>query len=255
MRKISYVMSISGSLVFLIVFLASFTMPFLIESWGKGLIVAEVQSRVETSVKRAFDSKVNNYVARRTNLNEARIAAIDKLLKTTLPTKVQEISARMRDPSCTCRAIFNRLKTKSLITERFNLQNINEKLTNVIEVKYAEVTSGLIKEARIFSSANLLVFLALGLITWWRPKANIHLVLPIIILLGSALLVGYFYLFQQDWMHSIIFNDFVGFAYYAYLSIAIFWLIDIVLWHGFITRLIIELITSVFNHAVSVLLC
>ncbi|WP_182417803.1 hypothetical protein [Bartonella sp. HY038] len=255
MRKIAYLMSIIGSLFFLIVFLASFTMPFLIENWGKVLIVGEVQSRVEKTVKRAFDSKVGNYVARRTNLNEARIAAIDKLLKTTLPTKVKEISARMRDPDCTCRAIFNALKTKSLITERFNLQNINEKLTNLIEVKYAEVTSGLIKETRIFSSANLLVFLALGLITWLRPRANIHLVLPMIILLGSALLVGYFYLFQQDWMHTIIFNDFVGFAYYAYLSIAIFWLIDILCWHGFITRIVLEFISSLFSLAVSILPC
>jgi hypothetical protein len=60
-----------------------------------------------------------------------------------------------------------------------------------------------------------------------RKRAGLQLVLPTVVLLGAAGLAGYLYLFNQDWLHTIIFSEYVGLGYFVYLALAVALLTDV----------------------------
>jgi hypothetical protein len=90
------------------------------------------------------------------------------------------------------------------------------------------MTRGLIREVRIFSGANALVFLALGLMACFWTRAGRQLLVPASILLGAALLVGCTYVFNQDWLKTILLGDYVGLWYFSYLGLALAFMLDVV---------------------------
>ena len=52
--------------------------------------------------------------------------------------------------------------------------------------------------------------------------------LPAVVLLGAAAVTGALYLFNQNWLHTIVYNDYVGMAYLVYLAAVAVALTDIV---------------------------
>ena len=114
-----------------------------------------------------------------------------------------------------------------------------------METAYAEVTRGLIREVRIFSSANALVFLALGAIATFWAGAGRQLLVPATILLGAALLVGCTYVFNQDWLQTVLLADYVGLWYFSYLLIAIGFMLDVVFNRARASTLLIIFVLSV----------
>jgi hypothetical protein len=53
-------------------------------------------------------------------------------------------------------------------------------------------------------------------------------VLPAVVLLGAVTATSRIYLFNQDWLHSVVYSDYVGFAYLGYLALASALLADVV---------------------------
>ena len=68
-----------------------------------------------------------------------------------------------------------------------------------------------------------------------KPQAIKHLFLPAILLFLSSIISSYFYLFQQNWFFTIIYNSYVGWAYLAYLGVVFAFLSDIAFNHGRVT--------------------
>ena len=120
-----------------------------------------------------------------------------------------------------------------------------------MESAYAEMTRGLIREVRIFSGANALVFLVLGLIAVFWTRAGRQLLVPATVLLGAALLVGCTYAFNQDWLHTILLGDYVGLWYFSYLLVAIAFMLDVVFNRARTTMLLVFIVTSVVGAAVT----
>jgi uncharacterized membrane protein (GlpM family) len=80
------------------------------------------------------------------------------------------------------------------------------------------VAASVTREFRIFTGANTLAFATLGLLAMLRRRAGMQLLVPATILLGATLVVGASYVFGQDWLHAIVFGDYIGLAYFAYLG-------------------------------------
>lgn len=59
-----------------------------------------------------------------------------------------------------------------------------------------------------------------------RRNARLHLLPPAALLVCSAFVVGWFYLFEQDWLHTILFNDYVGVWYFAWVGAAFLFVCD-----------------------------
>lgn len=90
-----------------------------------------------------------------------------------------------------------------------------------------QVAGALLREVRIFTAANALVFLLLFATTYARRRAGLQLLLPAVVLAGAAVLVAGLYLFGQDWLHTIVFSDYTGLTYFAYLGAAMLFLADV----------------------------
>ena len=71
-----------------------------------------------------------------------------------------------------------------------------------------------------------------------------HLFLPGVLLSASTLICSYFYIFQQNWLMTIIHGDYLGFIYLAWLGVVFLFLCDIVLNRGRVTS---EILNAFFN--------
>jgi hypothetical protein len=67
--------------------------------------------------------------------------------------------------------------------------------------------------------------------------------------------VGWFYLFRQDWLHAILFSDYVGLTYFAWLAAPALLLGDVLLNRGRISGHLLNAGSSVAGSALSVLPC
>ncbi|UJB18921.1 MULTISPECIES: hypothetical protein [Lysobacter] len=227
MRIVALFASVLGALVFGGALIYSFVRPIAIESLARDLIRVEVQQRVGETLRSLDDTALSPIAARMSERARARAAQIRRQLDENLPRRVAEIATQMRDPDCACRARIETGTTTVLQAQRERLLDMDTRLTRAIGDRYMQVADALIREFRIFSGANALVFVLLGAVTLARPRAGVHLLLPLLVLVGAAGLTAYFYLFQQDWLRTIVFGDYVGFAYLAYLGLAALGLSDI----------------------------
>jgi hypothetical protein len=66
-----------------------------------------------------------------------------------------------------------------------------------------------------------------------------------VILVCSAGVVGWFYLFQQNWLHTIVFSNYVGMSYFAYLAAPVLLIGDVMLNRGRVTAHLLNAGSSV----------
>lgn len=121
--------------------------------------------------------------------------------------------------------------------------------------KYMEVATELQRDIRIFTGSNTIVFLLLLLISYLKPKAVNHLFLPGVLLLTATLISSFFYIFEQNWLFTIIYNNYPGFAYLGYVGIVFLFLCDIVFNRARVTTEILNGILNVIGSAASVSPC
>lgn len=119
---------------------------------------------------------------------------------------------------CECRKRLVDAARESARGRLGSLEQVSERLQGLIESAYASVSTQLLREFRIFTGVNALAFALLIGLAQWRRAAALQLVLPAAVLLGSVALTGGFYLFNQNWLHTLVFGQYVGFGYVAYLA-------------------------------------
>jgi len=64
------------------------------------------------------------------------------------------------------------------------------------------------------------------------------------LMLLSTVVSSYFYIFKQNWFYTVIYNDFVGYAYLMYLGLIFFFLCDIIFNKA---RIITEIVNMILN--------
>jgi ABC-type multidrug transport system fused ATPase/permease subunit len=228
MRTIVALISTLGLLLFGSAFVLSFINPGFVESVGRSVVRLEVERRVGEKLGSIEGSKIVSITERICGRNAAEILEIKQKLADGLPQKVAAVAAEMRNLDCPCRKAIERSMT-SVFEGRVNdLAHMNERLMLLIRTKHVEVAESLTREFRIFSGANALIFALLGFTLAFRRRATLQLALPTLVLLGASSLVAYLYIFKQDWLHTVVFAEYVGLGYFAYLAAAVAFLADIV---------------------------
>lgn len=245
LRRAILVAAVLGLVVFTLLFAASLRYPTVLEQWARQAIAQEVQQRVETQLDGLSNSALGSAASGVIEANKRQQAAAREPLAQALPSKISIVMAAMLDPECTCRKaavdpnrdakILHRAKildnnaARSSIAE---LDKMNARLTGLIESKYRDVAQSLHREVRIFSGANALVFLLLAVIALvWKRRA-VQLLAPTVVLVGAAAITGAIYLFNQDWLQTVLFNDYVGLWYLPYLGVALAFMLDVVFNRG-----------------------
>ena len=99
------------------------------------------------------------------------------------------------------------------------------------------------------------MFLILLVVSWVKPQALTHLFVPALLLLVATVVSSCIYIIGQDWFYTILYNDYMGFAYLGYIAAIFSVLVDIVLNKARATTEIINGIANAVGSAFSVMPC
>ena len=219
--------SVIGTTLFSLPYITSILNPGYVEVVAKEIIRLQVEKTVHEKID-SLDAKF--LASKAASLLKRQVDEIEnakRQLKEKAPERIASVIAEMRNLDCECRK-----KIEKTIREGFEWRiaaaaQAQDQLTAIIRTKYMEVAEKLTREFRIFTGTNAMVFALLGIGAFFKRGAGIHLIPPALVMVVAATITCYLYVFNQDWLHTILFSDYVGFTYVGYLSIVFAILCDI----------------------------
>jgi len=245
----------AGAVLFGLAFLVSVLAPTQLEAAAKQLLANELRDRTGAQLERMQDTHVGRLANRLLSQNAERIAALKAQLASDLPARINAVLTQMLDPDCECRRAQRNGATEALRLQLMDFERANERLRGFLQSEFRELSQKLHREFRIFTGTNALVLLAVGLAALLRRRAGPHL-LPsaLLILLATAIVAG-FYLFGQDWLRTVIFSNYLGFGYVAWIGIVSLPLFDVAFNRGRVMTWICNRLLEAVGSATSVCTC
>ncbi|MBI2307901.1 MAG: hypothetical protein HYU78_11430 [Rhodocyclales bacterium] len=226
-RALLLLLSAVGTMLFGAALVASLLNPGYVEETAKEVIRRQVEKKVHEKIDALDEKYLSTKAGALINKHAQEAEIAQRQLKEKIPEKIAAVISEMRDLDCECRK-----KIENHLREGFESQIViasqaQERLTSFIRTKYMETAEKLTREFRIFTGINALVFSLLGIAVFFKQGAGRHLILPALVLVVASTITGYLYLFNQNWLHTILFSDYVGFAYILYLSMVFAFLCDV----------------------------
>ncbi len=247
MRRIIGIVSAVGAILLATLLGASLVIPTFVERQALRVIELEIERRIGVVLEGPLKSSVGVLLQR---IQSRNAQAIERL-----PARISAVVQRMQNSSCARRSYVERA-LNGLADERIaELETFNERIERIIQTRYGEVVVALTREFRIFTGVNAALFGALGLVMLRVRRASAHLVPAALVLLAASALSTYLYVFQQDWVHTIVFGDYVGFGYAAYVGLTALLLADIAFLHGVVTTAVLNALAGAIGVAASLVPC
>lgn len=230
-------LGLAGTVVFGCLLAFTFHRPAWVEEAAKDFITAQVEEKVGAHVAAAREkggvlARAAQELYRR---NSARIDELDYALKAKLHERVAAALAQVRDLDCECRARIATLMEMGMNGALGSLEAENARLTDFIQGKYLRIVGELTRDLRIFTATNAIACLLLLLVSFARPRAIDHLVFPGVLLGVAVVVSSYCYVFEQNWFFTILYSDYFGLGYLAFLTLVFGLLLDIFLNRGRVT--------------------
>jgi hypothetical protein len=245
-RRIALALGIVGCVFFASAFLVSVIDPGFVEQVAKNIIRYEVEKTVQEKID-AIDA---HFLARKAEVFAKGyaddIARTKRLLIQRLPARIAEVIAEMQDLDCECRKTIETRLRQGFEWRIASASAAWERLTLLIRSRYMETARQITREFRIFTGTNALVFALLVFAAFARRQAGLHLLPAAFVLLAAASITACLYLFNQNWLHTLVFNEFAGWAYLGYLGAVFALLCDIIFNHARVTA---EILNSILNAA------
>ncbi len=250
---------IAGAVLFSFFFVLTYLTPTWVEEFASDYIEREATDRVDDSIDAiqvpGSDSALARLAQSIYEKNEAQIEVRREQLRANVHKSIAAALAQIRDLDCECRE-----KTEKWLKEGFEtdirfLQATNERIVEFVQYKYTTVVQELKRDIRIFTASNAAAFLLLLLVSFLKPRAMVHLFLPGVLLAASTLVCTYFYIFEQNWLLTIIHSEYLGFAYLGWLGFVFLLFCDVVMNHARITTEIVNAFLNAVGSALSVVPC
>jgi hypothetical protein len=256
------VFGLLGTILFIPIFLLSFADPQLIENSGKAFVEWKLEKSTNAKIdsiklpnESKFEKLLGNKVKEIRKKTEEKIQTLKQQLKNDAPSLIATQIAKLRNLDCECRKSWEKKARDSMKFELASLEVAKLKIVHFTQAKYMEIVEKLTFDVRIFVGANGVVFLFLMLASFLKPSAIKHLFLPSVLMLVSTVLCSYFYMFEQNWFYTIIYNNYTGFTYIGYLTFVFSVLCDIVFNKAKVTTEIINAFLQTIGHAASLVPC
>lgn len=236
--------SAAGILIFSMTLASTFADKAVIE---KAAVFA-VQKKVQAEVKAKYPNFETEGFLQSAELLRDKFGDKGDAFQKALEAKMDVAVATAISRFCGCDSVSPERQNR--VTNFFKRENaeakqISEKLNSFIQGKYEATISGLIRDIRIFSGANIFAFLLIFLLALVRPTARFHLLLPAGLLLISTVLTICLYVFGQNWFYTLMMGSFWGFTYLIYMGIVLGFTLDITLNHGRITSSTLNAVSNV----------
>ncbi|MEO8104337.1 MAG: hypothetical protein ABI790_17620 [Betaproteobacteria bacterium] len=239
-RSTLLAIGVIGALLFGAAFFTSLVDPVFVERIAKDIIRQQVEKRVQERIDVLDESYLANQAGRLIKGMQQKVEDTRRALKERLPERIATVIAEMAKADCECR---KKLETSI----RGGLEGIilsaalaQEQLTTLIRTKYMETAGKLTREFRIFTGTNAFVFALLGLAAYLKPAAGLQLLPATVILVLAALINACLYFFKQNWLHTLVFSNYVGLAYVAYMAVVFVVLCDIIFNRGRVTTQVLN---------------
>lgn len=253
---------IIGVIFFAPLFVLTFSDPHAIENAGKFF----VESRLTEETKQKIDAIS---LPRTTQLElllgvkakehrenvDSKLNDLKRKLHEDLPLVLAREIAKLRNLDCACRHKWEQQIRNSMELKIISYENSLKKLVEFSHTKYMEIVNQLTNDIRTFLGVNLFIFLILLAVSFMKPQAGKHLLLPSGLMVISMAFCSYFYLFEQNWFYTIIYNDYTGFSYLGYLIVVFGFLCDIAFNRAKITTEILNACLNAIGSAASVVPC
>jgi hypothetical protein len=240
-----------GIFLFVPIFLFTFADPQLIETSAKSFIEwklnAETNKKID-AIQLPQENKFEKLLGKKANdlrkEAETKLANLKQQLKDDAPGIISTEIAKMLNLDCECRKKWQNKIRESIELDIVSLEKAKSKLIDFGQMKYLEIVEKLTWDVRIFLGTNSVIFIFMLLVSFFKPQAIRHLFLPGILMMISTIICSYFYLFEQNWFYTIIYNDYTGLGFLAYLMLVFGILCDIAFNKARITS---EILNGIFN--------
>ena len=227
MGRTLLILSVIGILLFTAAFAMSFADPLLVERAAREVVRIEIERRVGEKVEAFSNAKAVTLALKTLGKTNVEIETTRREIAEGVPRKVASVVADMLNADCECRKRLVEYAVRDHDEKLASLGQLRERLVGLIESAYSSVTTSLMREFRIFTASNATAFALLALISYFRRGAALQLALPAVVLVGAAFTVGSLYVFNQNWLHTILYSQYVGLAYMGYLGAAALLLADV----------------------------
>lgn len=246
-----------------VLFAFSFALTFSTPQWVERFAVEYIETRVSESIDSKIDAlrpEAGDSVAARVaqGLYERNQAAIEKLkqhFKEGVREKWAAALAEVRDLDCACRKQWLDILEGGTMVHLQSLEAQSQRLTDFIQASYMEVATDLKRDIRIFTATNAAMFLLLLLVSFLKPQAVRHLFAPGLLLGVATMLCAYLYVFEQNWLLTVIDGSYLGYAYGAYLGVTFVFLCDIALNRGRLTTRLVNGLANALGGVSSLVPC
>jgi hypothetical protein len=239
----------SGLAAFAFIFLLTFSVPQWVETFARDYVTERVTEQVDSALGSSLAAAGDALPESARRLLERNTSHVEKL---TARSRVvlKSALAEIRDPGCKCRL---RAWLDAGIESTAALGPVDSHLRFLVHGTYLRVVEDLTREIRIFTAINGGAFLLLLIVSFAKPGAARHLFVPGLLLVASTLLCTFLYVFEQNWLLTIVEGSYVGYAYAAWLGVAYLFLCDIALNHGRVTTTLANAAIEVLGGAIAAL--
>lgn len=207
--------------------------PQSVETFARDYIEQHLRQRVQAEIRdlspipSPADSALGELATAIYNSNSERIEQIKARLEARANDLFLVALDQVRDLDCSCRERIARWWTNLNLAQLASLATDNQRVLRIIQGGYMVVVDELRVELRIFTATNAFCFLLLLVVSFAKPAASRHLLIPAALLLLATAFCAGMYLFQQNWLLTMIHGSYVGWAYATYLGAVFLLLCDI----------------------------
>jgi len=239
---------LAGAALFAFFLVLTYHTPEWVEDFAASYIEEQVADNVDATIDALDapqgDDPISRYAAQLAKQNEARIAELKDSLKEEARSQLAACIAEIRGLTAEQRTRLQAWLEDGAKTRIGSLQWENARLVAIIQSGYLGVVADIKSNMRIFSASNAVAFLLLVLVSFLRPEHTRALFVPGILLVISTLACAYLYVFEQNWLLTLIHGDYLGLAYAGYLGVAFLFLCDIWLNEARVTMAITRFIVE-----------
>ena len=237
-------MGFAGVAIFGSVLVLTYLSPIHVERAARGFIQSQIERQINSELgihpQEARETRVGRMAETLAQRNREEISVLRQRLATGLSAQIAAAVARMQDVNCECREFMRRGLDAAIQSRLSNLQRAEPQLRRIIEGKYSEIVTDLLRDLRIFLGTNLLALVLLLVLSIAKPGHVRQLFVPGVLLGVAAATGSVIYLFGQNWFFTLLYGDFVGWAYVAWLLLIFGFFCDIVLFKARVTTRIVD---------------
>lgn len=249
----------AGLILFALPLALTFATPAWLESYGKDFIAAQIQTQVGEAIDAYAPAVGESKLAKAAQLlyrrNEDKVQQIKEQLKAQVPQRMAAVTAEMGDVDCSCRQKYAKFFTDGFTFKSTLLQQANDRLLQAMKGKYMQVATDLRFDVRLFTGTSALIFALLLALSWVKRSAAVHLLLPASLLMLSTLIAGYLYVFEQNWLLTIIYGNYQAGFYLVWLALIFGLLMDIVMNAGRVVTTILNAVLEAIGSGFSLSPC